>query len=377
MPDHAQAESARATPLLGLRATGAAALVALVALVVSLERWIGFDDAVWRAVLELRGCSTDLLVDRVVDFATYVLTALLVVAAVRHARARGLRSTWPWVVITLLGLMASRTLKNLLTRERPSALPDVALGFSFPSAHVMNSLVATMAITALTSGLPRRGWWRMLAVALTVAVTVGRVMLGRHWASDALGGGLAALVLVGLGVPALLRRPLVAPLVLALTFVVGFVVDQRLGAAGLRLPAPLVAARGAAIDIDVGRARALLSGNWAETGEDRNVGSFVWLDGSGTIPIEVPGGTDLARPLQIAIGGRSERVLPACLALTVDLNGHELRRFVPFSGWREYRLALGPGALRVGRNELTVSAATRHGPARFAVVYARLARSGD
>jgi hypothetical protein len=57
----------------------------------------------------------------------------------------------------------------------------------------------------------------------------------------------------------------------------------------------------------------------------------------------------------------------------VDLNGRSLARFVPFSGWREYRLPIPAGLLRVGRNEVAISAATRAGPTRVAVTYVRIA----
>jgi membrane-associated phospholipid phosphatase len=352
---------------------GVAALVGLAALVLSLEHWRDIDDAVWRAVLEMRGCATDAAVDRVTDLATHGLTGLLVVAVVRSVRASGLRTVWPWVGTSLLGLLASKTLKQLLTRERPSAIPDVALGFSFPSAHVMNSLVAMLAVMALSAGFRRAVWWRTVAASLTAIVTVGRVVLGRHWVSDVLGGSLAAFVLVGFAVPALARRPVIAPLALGAVLAVGFVVDQRLGASAVRLPTPLIAAHAAVLDVDVGASiRPTLSGTWGETVDDPAVGSFVWLDGAGTVPLDVSDALDLAAPLLLAIGGRSERSLAPCLTLELTLNGHPLRRFVPFRGWREYRFPVLPGLLHAGRNELTISATTRDGPVRFAVVYVRL-----
>ncbi len=357
--------SADATRSPGLRMVGVAALVGLAALVVSLEHWIAFDDAVWRGVLYLRGCETDAVTDRVVDLATRLLTGLLVVATALHMRRNGVRSAWPWVGSSVLGLLTSKTLKHLLTRERPSAIPDVALGFSFPSAHVMNSLIAMISVMALTADGPRRSWWRALAAVLTVIVSVGRVLLGRHWASDVLGGWLVALVLVGFGVPAIARRPLVAPMVLVTALGIGFVVDQRLAADGLHLPTPLVAARAAVVGVEVDR-------SVGRPVADRGVGSIAWLDGAATIAVDVPEGFDVSRPLALAVGGRSERALAPCLSLVFALNDVELGRFVPFRGWREYRLVLPPGVLRVGRNAFSISATTRDGPVPWALVYVRL-----
>lgn len=340
---------------------GGVALVGLIGLVASLGHWVPFDDAVWRVVLHARGCATDGRVDRVVDLATHLLTVLFIAAAAVHAYRRGARAAWPWVAISVLGLLTSKTLKHVFTRERPSALPDVAPGFSFPSAHVMNSLVALIAVMALTRFMRGRGWSRAAAVGLTATVIVGRVLLGRHWATDVLGGTLAALALVGLVVPAIRRRPLVGPLVYTIALAVGFVVDRGLGSVGVHLPTPLVGTRVALLDVDV-----------PARDRDRSVGRVAWVAGATTIPIDVPADVDVARPLQLAIGGRSERALASCLSLAFAVNGTEVGRFVAFRGWREYRVLVPPGTLRVGANAVTLSAETGDGPVPWALVYVRL-----
>jgi membrane-associated phospholipid phosphatase len=362
--------------LRGFPSAAGLALAGLIALVASLDRLVRVDDRVWRAVLLMRGCGTDELIDRVVDGATAALTVLLVLVALLNVRMHGVRSILPWVSTCVLGLCASKTLKHLLTRERPSSLPDLAMGYSFPSAHVMNSVTAMVAIVALTRGFRRRPLWNGVAGVLTVIILVGRVLLGRHWISDAIGGVLAALVLVGFAVPPFTRRPVIAPVLLGLFLAGAFVLDNRLGDAGYRLPASLVGRGLALVDVDVGAAlRSELVGAWKEAVEERSVGSLVWLEGSGTIPIEIP---DVRRSLLLAFGGRTERVQPACMTLDVAVNGRTIAHFVPISGWREYRLPIEPGLARAGRNEVSLSAATRDGPARFAVTYVRIAeRSPD
>ena len=152
---------------------GTAALLAVIALVVSLDHWVAFDAIIWRAVLLVRGCRTDGVVEQ---------------HAARHARARrplrlrrraarasvrppvGMR---PWVGTWLLGLLTSKTLKHLLTRERPSMLPDLAVGYSFPSAHVLNGVLAMIAVMALARGFRHRGRWYVLAGALTSTLASG------------------------------------------------------------------------------------------------------------------------------------------------------------------------------------------------------------
>jgi len=172
--------------------------------------------------------------------------------------------------------------------------------------------------------------------------------------------------------PAIMRRPVLAPALLALLLTGAFALDSWMGNAGFRLPAPLVGRRLARIDVEVGVGlRSEPVGSWREAAEEPSVGSFVWLEGAGTVPIEVP--QAMVQPLVLALGGRTERIRPSCMRLAVDLNGRSLAHFVPFSGWREYRLPIAPGLLRAGRNELAISAETGGGPARFAVTYVRIA----
>ncbi len=354
-----------------LPAIGAAALAGLVGLVVSLESWVAVDDAAWRAVLFLRGCSTDAMVERSVTLATRALALLLIAAAVLHVRARGVASAWPWIGPWLLGLLTSKALKHLLTRERPSALPDVTVGYSFPSAHVMNGLLAAVAVVALTRGFRHRGRWWLLAGACTATLVVGRVLLGRHWTTDVVGGILSALVLVGFAVPAFASRPVVAPVMLTAALAAAFALDRSPWVRGVRLPTPLVGRGAALVDVELGSATSTdLRGSWTGAAAEPPFGPFQWLDGEGTLAFDVPATLDPGVPLTLAIGGRPKKRPGSCPLLGVAVNGQPLASFVPFVGWREYRLPLPPALVRAGRNELDLR--TGHGTARFGLTYVRL-----
>jgi membrane-associated phospholipid phosphatase len=356
---------------------GVVAAVAFVLLVALLEHSVVFDDWVWWNVLLLRGCATDAMVDRVVDNATRALTVLMAIVTVTHAWTRGWRSAWPWVITCGLGVIASKTLKHVLTRERPSSLPDFAQGYSFPSAHAMNSVAALLAILALAYGFRRRNVWWTGAAILTVAVTVGRVVLARHWACDVLGGALAAFALMGLVVPLVRRRPVLAPVTGALVLVLLLSVDHRLGTTGLRFPTPLVAGAEALIDVDVGGGtNATLGGAWHADVSWRREDAYRWFDDRGTVAVDVS--PDLedevahGDTLRLAFGARTEKPRPACMHVGVELNGSAIGSFVPFDGWREYRVPIPAGLLRAGRNEVALSVAATNAPARFALSYLRI-----
>ncbi|MCC6849351.1 MAG: phosphatase PAP2 family protein [Deltaproteobacteria bacterium] len=347
----------------------------LAALVASLDRWVPLDDAIWRGVVLARGCGADVLVERAVDAATHGLAILLAIVLVLHVRAAGARSAWPWLATWILGLLASKTLKHVFTRDRPSALPDLTVGYSFPSAHVMNGLLAALAVVALAWRFRHRARWCGAATAAAATVIAGRVLLGRHWATDALGGVLAAGILAGLARPAIARRPVAAPLVLGAVAAAALGLDQRLGERAFRLPSPLVARRAALVDVDVGPEMPTpRRGGWREAGLERPFGSYLWLEGEASLVLTVdPGDAAAASAAMLVFAARPEKVRGSCLRLDVALNGRAIASFVPFVGWREYRLRMPPGVLRAGDNELAFAVRRSTGTARFAVTYARLA----
>lgn len=356
-------------------AAGAGALLGLVALVASLDRWVPFDAAVWRAVLFARGCGTDRVVEHAVGVATSTLGVLLVLVVGMHVRRAGVQSVWPWLASWALGLLVSKTMKHAFTRDRPSALPDLTVGYSFPSAHVMNGVLAMVAIVVLARVLPRRGLWRAVAVTAAGVLIGGRVLLGRHWATDVVGGVLTAVVLTGLVTPATARRPVLVPVVLAVVASGVLAFDARLGEGGMRLPSPLVARAAALVDVDVGpEMSSPRSGDWREAGLERPFGSYLWLEGRASIVLNVPvrAGSDGTK-MQLAFGGRPEKLRGSCMDLEVTLNDRRLARFVSFVGWREYRLAIPPGVLRAGDNVLTIDARRVDRSGRFGVTYARIA----
>jgi undecaprenyl-diphosphatase len=94
-------------------------------------------------------------------------------------------------VAGLAGLVLYRALKNLLVRERPYMTHEaiVCAGrpldrFSFPSGHTLHAVSFTLIVC---SALPL-----MAAVLVPVALLIAasRAVLGLHYPSDVLAGGL-------------------------------------------------------------------------------------------------------------------------------------------------------------------------------------------
>ncbi len=367
-----------------LRWIGLGALVLLVAELVLLPALVGIDATVWHAILVGRRCGLDRSVDRVVELVTRAAIVLLAAAAVVSVRRRGLRATWPPLAVCAVGLLAGKVLKNAFARERPSMLPDVAIGHSFPSGHVMNTTLAALAVVILAAEFrhPRR--WRVAAVLLLVLIVAGRVLIAHHWFLDAVGGILAAIALTGLGLEPFRRRPLLAPALLALVLGGVLAVVLNVRALAVRLPSPLMPRESHVIEVEpmAQLGTPALDGTW-EAPFDRDDRQAAWLFGTGTVHVVVPPpaaqGTDDRRPLRpgaaavVAIAGRPDIRERRCLSLRVAVNDRLLDEFVPYVGWREYRLAVPPETLRGGANEVRIDVVDGSGaPWRFGVAYVRV-----
>jgi hypothetical protein len=271
-------------------------------------------------------------------------------------------------------------MKNVFMRERPSSLPDYGLGHSFPSGHVMNSTLAALTIIALTAALRHRRRWWMAAAVLASSVTAGRLLLARHWLLDAVGSGLAAFAVIGLCLPAFRRRPFVAPAGVAVVLAAVLAADLRWRALEIRLPSPLSARAVGLAQIDVGKALGTpaLGGEWEILLDARRSGA--WLRGPGVVRLVMPETGDRHAEREPASrGDRNELVIAGrpgddapCAAVRIALNGRALRAFVPFSGWREYRLPLPANTLRPGANEVRIEFTEARNPAHFAILYLRV-----
>jgi hypothetical protein len=277
-------------------------------------------------------------------------------------------------------------LKNVLLRERPSMLPGTIVGHSFPSGHVMNTMLAALAVVVLTASLRhRRRWWTAASVVVVV-IFAGRLLLAHHWLCDAIGGVLAALALYGLALPVVQRRPLLAPAAFSIALAAVVTIFTHHRALAIRLPSPLSVAEPDGVEVMVADAfgTPTLLGEWEPTPGHFRRGRYLWMRGTGVVVLDVPAldGTRKADDPQrvpagwqasLAFAGLPDMRERRNLSMAVSVNGHAIASFIPFYGWREYRLLLPQGTLHAGRNDVRLEIADAGGaPWRFALVYVRL-----
>lgn len=149
-----------------------------------------------------------------VVFGTVGVIAMTAVAAGLLLWRRHRRSAVYLVAVMLTTLLATTALKATIGRIRPEWQETIGLltAPGFPSGHTSHTAALAGVTIVLAKMLVRRASFRHLiyiaAVTVTLVVAADRVLLGRHYPTDTIGGMLlaAAVVLGVLGVYSPLPR---------------------------------------------------------------------------------------------------------------------------------------------------------------------------
>jgi membrane-associated phospholipid phosphatase len=124
--------------------------------------------------------------------------------------ARGVRLEAVFVAgLSTVSLLLNLLIKVQVARPRPTGhlvhIMQTALGYSFPSGHVM-AYIAYWGLLFCFGIILFQGrhWWRttllVTSAAFVVLIGPSRIYLGDHWASDVLGSYLIGGVLLGLAI---------------------------------------------------------------------------------------------------------------------------------------------------------------------------------
>jgi undecaprenyl-diphosphatase len=103
----------------------------------------------------------------------------------------GLGTSWSMVKIAIVNLVLYKTIKQVTSRQRPCVVSaNIALGtapldqYSFPSGHTMHAVAFSMVVT------PHHPELACLLVLFSALIALSRVILGLHYPTDVIAGGL-------------------------------------------------------------------------------------------------------------------------------------------------------------------------------------------
>ena len=138
------------------------------------------------------------------DFTALGSTGVLVFITLGVAgflvQRREYRMTWLVLMAIGGGMLLTTLLKEGFDRPRPDLVPHgtFVTAASFPSGHAMVSAATYLTLGALLARTQSRrrlkAYLLLLAILLTLVISVSRVYLGVHWPTDVLAGWVAGAV---------------------------------------------------------------------------------------------------------------------------------------------------------------------------------------
>ena len=133
---------------------------------------------------------------------SWAVTTVAVILLVAGSMAGRPRDAITGAATIALGAAIIEIVKAFVARTRPEVLEPILVetGFSFPSGHSANAMVA-YGIVAVVVGRTSLGRWQRTAIQVVLAIVIGlvgisRVWLGVHYPTDVLAGWATGAVAV-------------------------------------------------------------------------------------------------------------------------------------------------------------------------------------
>jgi len=245
-----------------------------------------------------------------------------------------------------------------LERARPSVIPPLLVGNSFPSGHTAGAifLAGTMSFWLLRQPVSRpvKTSGIFLLSALVCTVIGQRLYLAHHWLSDII--GTAPLAVAWLCMT--LSRPIgwrgARPIVVGCgVLLVSYPFFYFVPSLRIQLPSALSTVQEPQISLSLGdpSMQASLQGSWGEQGQEA-IGQITWMR-RGEASVEVPLQNHQGYSIRFAARPFLQEKGFACFPLEISLNKHPVSRLLLYRGWREYELDLDPAWVTPGVNTLT------------------------
>jgi membrane-associated phospholipid phosphatase len=322
-----------------------------------LPAFLPFDVAFSRWLDMQRSCRLDYVVFIVKDRSLLLLETLGVLTLVTLCYRGRWQDARHLLLVVVTGGFFCELLKTGLERPRPSVLPEVVAGNSFPSGHVTTALLVAGALGfVLLQGESSR-WKKATGVGILsvlVSLTVGqRLYLGVHWLSDIVG----SLLVVGAWLCLTLSRPHLFVFTRQSMGWFGFFLTlygcvHWFPTLRLTLPSALTTSGEPVFAVSFGRNKApeQFQGAWGNDSEEP-AGPITWLTrGEASVDVFLPE----QRPytLKIAMRPLLQSKAFACFPLEIAVNQQRLGPLFLYRGWREYSLRIEPRWIKAGVNTI-------------------------
>jgi undecaprenyl-diphosphatase len=322
----------------------------------TLSALVPLDDAVYNWIEVHRSCTLNQLFLSEWPLISLIILGLLTLLWLCHHQrwTEGIHG----VVVILLGGFLVELLKTAFERARPSTLPPLFTGNSFPSGHTVGALLLAGTLGYFLLQQRMAAWKKGIGVAvLLVCVTAvmgQRLYLAHHWLSDILGSMLlsSAWLCFALVRPAgrgLLRH--FAPACAGL--LVWYPIFYYFPTSRVVLPSVMTSTRKPLLSLAFGdvSSTVVFQGAWGEQSREP-VGPITWmLYGEASLDVQLP--DRQAYTVQFAVRPSLELRGGRCFPLEISMNQQLVQRFLLQRGWRQYELRLDPSLIQVGLNTLT------------------------
>jgi undecaprenyl-diphosphatase len=258
----------------------------------------------------------------------------------------------------VIGMFLSELLKTGFERARPSVLPPLIVGNSFPSGHVASALLIAGTLCFLLARQRWAAWVKLsgigLLAGLVSVITWQRLYLAHHWLSDVLGSFL----LVGAWLCFTLPRSAFMRVSRRFVFacaalLVCYQVFYFFPTTRFTLPSGRVATGEPVFALSFGElgSQSVLEGAWGDH-DWEPAGPITWME-HGEASVAAPLPEHQAYLMKLAVRPFVQSKAFACFPLEVRVNQRRVGRLLLYRGWREYALRLDPNWLAPGTNAIT------------------------
>jgi undecaprenyl-diphosphatase len=324
--------------------------------VLALSALVPLDDAVYNWIEGHRSCTVNHLFLSEWPLVSLIVLAILTLVWLCHQQrwTEGAHG----VAVIILGSFLVELLKTAFERARPSTLPPLFTGNSFPSGHTVGALLLAGMLGYFLLQQRITVWKKGIGVVVLL-VCVGTVMWQRlylmhHWLSDILG----SILLTSAWLCFALVRPTgrsvfrhFAPA--CVWFLVWYPIFYYFPTTRVILPSVMTSAREPLFSLAFGdvNSTVVFQGAWGEQGHEP-AGPITWMRyGEASLDVQLP--DRQAYVVQFAVRPSIVPKGNGCFPLEISMNQQLVQRFLLQRGWRQYELRLDPSLIQVGLNTLT------------------------